>query len=82
MPFIAHEARLCWQAVSELRACATDQVSAEERRLRREEVETIALLTDRPEIKRLCVDALRSTGLHALSAEVRSTVVPFHRTLD
>ena len=82
MTFIAHEIRLCWQAVSELRACAADRASEEERRLRRGEVESIALLTDRPEIKRRCEDALRSTGLHALRAEAGSSLVPLGRVPD
>lgn len=79
MTFIGHEIRLCWQAVSELRACAADQASEDERRHRREEVEAIALLTDRPAVKRLCEEALRSTGLHALGDGAGSTVVPLQR---
>jgi hypothetical protein len=78
MTHLADETRLCWQAVTELRAC---HASTEERRLRRDEVEALASVTDRPALKRLCQNALRATDIGCLEADFGSTVVGFTASL-
>jgi hypothetical protein len=65
------ETRYAWYALGQLNACARDNVSADEERLRREEVEAIAMHAKCPNIRRACMNALRPMPI-----AVSSNVIP------